>query len=110
MASQKLRRPHPLVVVLHGGLSGCAIGIAQGTFPIAHDQQTLYPFTVHPRFHLLEIGFILRLLLEETVDIFYGVYAKFLSGDGGEIEMFNITCKECFVERPFSQRNGKRRF
>ena len=105
VAAEPLGRLDPWEMVLDRLGAGGTLGITEIAEAIAHDQDVRHALVLRPLGKVCQVGRILRLVLEELVDIFDRVDAKLLLGGAGEIEIVELAGEEGAVQRPFRQRD-----
>ena len=76
MAAQKFGRGDPSVMVFDRFGASRFIGVAQLTFAITHDQQTLDPQIITAVLEFLQVRLVFGFVLEELIYIFNSINIK----------------------------------
>src|SRR5690606_34649172 len=106
-AAERLRRVDPLVVVLDGLPPLRLVRRAQAPFAVAHDQVLVDALAVCAAVHLGQVRRVLRLVLEEAVDVLDCLDAELLPRDAHEVQVVQLARADRAVQRPLRQRDAE---
>jgi hypothetical protein len=109
VAAEELRGFDPAVMVLDRLRPRRGVGIAQVPFAVAHDEQALHAVVLGPLLHLTQVRRVLRLVLEELVDVLDGLDVELLACADGEVEVVHLLRAERLVKRPLCERDAESR-